>query len=306
MENLNEIWPCDFTTSEEVKLREIEVSKCENIANMFPCNPMPLLQHLEILKVRDCGSIEALFNTVFDKGNISLRKIEVIGCGKLVNLFPCNPMPFLHHLEELQVDECGSIEELFNIHLDCVAADEKGSISLKKIKVFRCDKLVNLLLCNPMPLLHHLEELEVEKCGSIETLLNIDIDCVGETGEGRSSSLRRIQVEKLGKLQEVWRIKDANHSHFPIRGFQAVESISISSCERFRNVYSPTSTNFDLGALTYMSISDSVEIRRKYGLVESSLGKENTLFPTCLIHLFHNLRKLELDGSEGVEVIFEI
>ncbi|CAH1421777.1 unnamed protein product [Lactuca virosa] len=180
MENLKEIWPCDFGTSEEVTLREIEVSECENLVNIFPCNPMPLLCHLEELKVRHCGSIEALFN----------------------------------------------------INMDYVVAIEESSISLRRINVFGCDKLVDLFPCNPMPLLHHLEELEVRDCGSIEALFSIDLDCVGETGEeGGTSSLRSIEVRNLGKIKEVWRIKGANHSRIPICGFQAVESIKITGLE---------------------------------------------------------------------------
>ncbi|CAH1435240.1 unnamed protein product [Lactuca virosa] len=428
MKDLKEIWPCDYRTSGAVKLREIQVEHCNNLVNMFPCNPMPMLchleelevrhcrsiedlfkidldciaadekgsislkkiklfscdklvnlfpwnfmpflHHLEELEVRDCGSIEELFNihldcvAAFEKCSISLKKICVDGCDKLVNLFPCNSMEFLHHLEELDIMGCGSLEDLFNIQLDCVAAFEKGSISLKRIFVSRCDKLVNLFPCNPLPLLHrleelvvwkcgsieelfnigldcvaaiekgsislrridvsscdklvdlfpcnplqllqHLEELQVQKCRSIEALFNIDLDCVGETGEGGTSSLRSIEVRKLGKLQEVWRIKGANHSRIPIRGFQAVESIRIKNCNRFRNIFSPSASNFDLGALTSMDIIESGEIRRKYGSVESSQGQENTLFPTNHIHSFHYLRNLELVEYQGVEVIFEM
>ncbi|CAH1435255.1 unnamed protein product [Lactuca virosa] len=159
-----------------------------------------------------------------------------------------------------------------------------------------------------MPLLRHLEQLEVRDCGSIEALFNIYLDCVGETGEGsRSSSLRSIGIYQLENLREVWRIKGGeNNSGLPIRVFQAVESISIYECKRFSYLLTPTTTKFDLGALTSMVILNSGEIGRKYGLVESSQGHENTLFPAYLIHSIHNLRKLELVKYKGVEVIFEI
>lgn len=125
-------------------------------------------------------------------------------------------------------------------------------VMLREIEVMDCENLVNIFPCNPSPLLRHLEELQVRDCGSIEVLFNIDMDCVGETGEGGSSSLRRIEIVGLGQLREVCRIKGANHPCLPIRAFQALESISIYSCKRFRNVFSPTTTNFDLGALTYL------------------------------------------------------
>nr|KAJ0221582.1 hypothetical protein LSAT_V11C200052380 [Lactuca sativa] len=116
------------------------------------------------------------------------------------------------------------------------------------LKVISCDKLVNLFPDNPMSMLHHLEELEVENCGSIESLFNIDLDCAGAIGqEDNSSSLRNIEVENLGKLREVWRIKGGDNSRPLVHGFQAVESIRVRKCKRFRNVFTPTTTNFDLG-----------------------------------------------------------
>ncbi|XP_071700577.1 disease resistance protein At4g27190-like [Rutidosis leptorrhynchoides] len=71
MENLTEIW-CDTTSSssssslEEVDnistLREIKVSYCDSMVNLFPRNPMRLLPQLETLEVSHCCSIEVLFN----------------------------------------------------------------------------------------------------------------------------------------------------------------------------------------------------------------------------------------------------
>lgn len=119
---------------------------------------------------------------------------------------------------------------------------------LKQIEVEECDRLVNLFPCNPLPLLNHLEELKVKNCGSIQVLFNIDLRNAGNTNEVRSS-LRSIRVERLGELREMWRIKGANNSRLLIRGFQAVENIHIHGCTRFRNVFTPNNTNFDMRAL---------------------------------------------------------
>ncbi|CAH1435236.1 unnamed protein product [Lactuca virosa] len=154
-----------------------------------------------------------------------------------------------------------------------------------------------------MPLLCHLEEVKVRDCFFIEVIFNIDLDSVGEIA---SSSLRNTELREVWELQEVWMIKGANHSRLPIRGFEVVESISIETCKRFRNVFSPTTTNFDLGELTYMKLYGSDVIGRKYGLVECNQGQENTLYQTYLIHSFRNLHNLKLGRNQGVEVIFEI
>ncbi|GKD07569.1 hypothetical protein Tco_1187254, partial [Tanacetum coccineum] len=97
-----------------------------------------------------------------------------------------------------------------------------------------------------MPLFNNLEELQVTKCASIEVLFDIDMRCVGETDKVSSSSsrLRSIYLWRLGKLREVWRIKDGGNNL--IHGFEAVESILIEDCEI---LITPATTNFDMRAL---------------------------------------------------------
>ncbi|KAL7615014.1 hypothetical protein Lser_V15G04815 [Lactuca serriola] len=73
-----------------------------------------------------------------------LREIEVRNCDNLVNLFPTNPMSLLGRLEELVVEECGSIEVLFNIDMSCVGEIEEYSSSLRRIWVSDLGKLIEL------------------------------------------------------------------------------------------------------------------------------------------------------------------
>ena len=128
-------------------------------------------------------------------------------------------------------------------------------VKLREIRVERCDKLVNLFPCNPVPFLHHLKELDVRKCSSIEVLFNLDLDCVGVIEKGSISRLRSIYVEDSRKLREVWKIKGGeNNFGLPIRGFQGVEIIKIINCERFIFLFTPTTTNFDIGALIHLNI----------------------------------------------------
>ncbi|CAI9270302.1 unnamed protein product [Lactuca saligna] len=241
-----------------------------------------------------------------------LKELRISGIPNITSVYSKNKLAtscslkedvLVPKLEKLYIEHMGGLEEIWPCDF---RTSEK--VKLREIEVVECENLVNIFPCNPMPLLCELEGFKVKDSGSVESLFNIDLDCIGETGEGGNiNSLRNIEVEKLRKLREVWRIKGGeNNSCLPIRCFQVVESISIESCKRFRNFLSPITTDFDLGALIYMKIDDSDGIRRKYGSVESSSGQENTLFPSCLTHSFHNLHNLKLGRYLGVEVIFEI
>jgi hypothetical protein len=232
MENLKEIWPPQFSISNLCPLRE--------------------------LTVEGCGSIEVLFNMDFgeiEQLSSSLRSIEVSGCDSLVKLFSCNPFPFLNNLQKLQVRTCGSIQVLFDIDSGRAGKSEEQvcTSSLRSISVWECDSLVNLLPSNPMPLFNHLEVLDVRFCASVEVIFDIDMGCVGEMDKVSCSRLRKIYLEKLGKLREVWRIKDAGNNNL-IHGFEAVEKIRIKDCERFENLITPATTILDMRALKQVEI----------------------------------------------------
>ncbi|GJT61689.1 NB-ARC domains-containing protein [Tanacetum coccineum] len=92
MEALQNIWPYQFCSSGEVNsciLREIEVRKCDNLVNIFPNNPITLLHHLIYLRVRDCRSLEFIFNIdvecvgEIEEGCSSLRIIDITRSGEI-------------------------------------------------------------------------------------------------------------------------------------------------------------------------------------------------------------------------------
>ncbi|XP_042757392.1 uncharacterized protein LOC111909982 [Lactuca sativa] len=342
-------------------LRVFVVSKCVELRYLFTIGVAKDLSNLEHLEVDSCNNMEQLICIEnAGKETITLLKLKILslsGLPKLSGLcqnvnklelpqlielklkgipgftciYPQNKLEtssllkeevVIPKLETLQIDEMENLKEIWHYK---VSNGER--VKLRKIEVSNCDKLVNLFPHNPMSLLHHLEELEVKKCGSIESLFNIDLDCVDAIGEeDNMRSLRNIKVKNSWKLREVWCIKGENNSCPLVSGFQAVESISIESCKRFRNVFTPTTTNFNMGALLEISIDDCGEYMENEKSEKSSQEQEqtdilseevklqavtdtisNVVFTSCLIHSFYNnLRKLNLEKYGGVEVVFEI
>ncbi|GKA77923.1 NB-ARC domains-containing protein, partial [Tanacetum coccineum] len=262
MENLKEIWPPQFYISKLCLLRELTVKGCGSIDvlfNMDFCEIEQISSSLRSIEVK-----RLLFNSDLGRAgkseelvcSSSLRSIEVSGCHSLCPL------------RELGVCDCDSIEVLFNMDFGEI---KQISSSLRSIKVDGCKSLVKLFSCNPFPFLNSLQELTVSSCGSIQVLFDtdlgragksveqflnvlfdIDMGCVGETDKVSSSRLRSILLVGLGKLREVWRIKDGGNNL--IHGFEAVENIK--DCERFENIITPATTNFDMRALKKVRIID--------------------------------------------------
>ncbi|GKB09593.1 NB-ARC domains-containing protein [Tanacetum coccineum] len=252
MENLKEIWPPQFSSSNLCLLRELMVEGCDSVEVLFTIN---------------FGEIEQLSS--------SLRSIKVKRCDSLVKLFSCNPFPFLNNLQELEVESCGSIKVLFDDDWGSTGGEQVFTSSLRSIVVEYCDSLVNLLPSNSMPLFNHLEMLMVLQCASVEVIFDIDMGCVGKTDKVSSSSgLRSIQLMGLGKLREVWRIKDAGNNLI-LHGFEAVESIHIALCGRFENIITPATTNFEMRALKQVQIYRcGRERERNNEMVESKQDQE--------------------------------
>ncbi|XP_023732122.1 uncharacterized protein LOC111879926 [Lactuca sativa] len=360
-------------------LRVLFISECVELRYLFKLHVANTLSNLEHLKVYDCDNMEELVHNGTEgsgKDTITFPKLKFLSlCGlpKLLGLclnvniielpellelkldsmpsftsiYPKNKLEtssllkeevVIPKLERLQIDYMENIKEIWPCE-----HSRGAEVKLREIEVRNCDKLVNLFPYNPMSLLHHLEELEVNNCDSIESLFNIDLDSAGEIGEEKNSSnLRSIKVWNLGKLREVWSIKGKDNSRPLIGGFEAVESIEIVECEMFRNVFTPITTNFDLGALLNMDIrncgenkgNDSEESREEEESIEEEESSEeeesieeeeqsdilleeetlqkvtdsiaNVVFPSSLVHSFHNLHQLALKRYEGVEVVFEI
>ncbi|KAL7614545.1 hypothetical protein Lser_V15G04892 [Lactuca serriola] len=372
--NMNDLSDVEVKSSSFYNLRVLVISECAELKHLFTLGLANTLSKLEHLEAYKCDNMEELIHTgdseedtitfpklkflflgglpkllgLCDNVNIielpQLVELKLQGIPSFISIFPENKLEtsslltekvVIPKLEKLHIDHMEDLKEIWPCEF---GMGEKVNVSvLKVIEVTNCDSLVNLFPCNPMLLLHHLEELKVKNCGSIEVLFDIDLDCAGEIG-GKGSSLRSIFLEDLGKLREVWRIKGADNSRLLIRGFQSVESISILRCKRFRKVLTPTTTNFDLGEVLEISIDDcggnrgndeleengqeqeqeqlGVEItdnkRRTDSMSEEETLQEvtgsvcNIVFPSSLIRSFHNLRMLRLWSYEGVEVVFEI
>lgn len=124
--------------------------------------------------------------------------------------------------------------------------------------------------------------------------------CVAEIEEENNRNLRSIVVRECGELKEVWRVKGENND-LPIVGFQNVECIEITKCKRLRNLFTPTTSNFDMKALTKITL-DGQERNENDQVEEINV----VAFPSYLVHTCRYLRTLDIRNFQRVEVAFEI
>ncbi|KAK1423940.1 hypothetical protein QVD17_19251 [Tagetes erecta] len=266
-------------------LTALYVSECAHLTWLFTVDVARGLKKLERLSIFKCPVMRTLIAENNDVGAITFNKLKsmfltglpemvsfgdtIIELPEMVELYLCSLPKFTSifpqchdtydmqsvvnkkvvtpKLEKLTVAWMANLKDIWSYgHIDTNNATSK----LREISVYECNKLVNLFPCNPLPLLNELQDLKVSLCNSIEVLFNMDFGSFCGTGESNSSKLRSIKLYSLGKLEELWRMKGVNNSNIPITCFKGVESIEITQCKMFMNIFTPTTTNFDLGALT--------------------------------------------------------
>ncbi|MFS8016348.1 hypothetical protein Hanom_Chr15g01367531 [Helianthus anomalus] len=339
------------------QLRSLHISKCEELTYLFTVDVANGLKQLERLIISECPVLESLIGGNSGVGVVTLKKLNFMyleGLPKMVSL--CDNIIELLEMMELRLDglpnftsiypdttTTSPMQSLFNKE-DVTPKLEKLDISnmenlkqiwpfqkptcekvevskLRQITVRECESLTNLFPRNPLPLLNQLEEVVVKKCFSIEVLFNIDFQSVCGMGKYGSSRLRKIEVKKLRKLKELWRFEGVNESHTLINSFKDVQTIDIEDCANFTDIFTPTTTNFDLGALTdYVSWTNSgdLEEREKRNEMTESDQEINVIpevddyipdvtYPSYLLHTCHHLQHLNLWLDERVgEVVFDM
>ncbi|XP_076941335.1 disease resistance protein At4g27190-like [Bidens hawaiensis] len=261
------------------QLRFLYVSKCAELKYLFTVDVANGLKKLERLTISECPVLKALIRDNSGIGLVTLNKLSFMSLEGLPEMKSlCNNVIELPELVELRLDQLpkftsiypdsndnntSEVQPLFNKR-DVIPKLEKLDISMMK-------SLKQIWPCQ----LNHLEEVVVKMCDSIEVLFNIDFESVSGMGKHNSSRLRRIEVFESWKLKELWRIRGVNNFDILNNSFKGVESIKIQNCRRFTNTFTPTITNFDLGALTsYMLTYKTLDLEEKdrkvYGMEKSN------------------------------------
>ncbi|KAF3946998.1 hypothetical protein CMV_026806 [Castanea mollissima] len=327
------------------KLKKLGVARCKNLMNIFPPNMLRRLQNLEILEIRDCNSVEEVFDirrgidvdeicdTVSNKLRVltlfnlpklkheleirdcgleeilameegletvtkfvfprlvslrllslpelkcfypgkqtsewpSLKYLDISKCDK-VKIFASNELSFSdtnelgHHvpvqqpffmiekvsfpnLEVIDISGMDSLKMLWHNHQ--LVPD--SFCKLKNLSVGNCKNLINIFLPNMLRRLLNLEELEIWNCNSVEEVFEIRGVNVDEICDTVSTHLRALELFNLPKLKHVWSL-DLQ----AILTFQNLRNVEVSSCKILKSLF-PISVAKSLEQLESLTIQD--------------------------------------------------
>ncbi|XP_022735545.1 uncharacterized protein LOC111288847 [Durio zibethinus] len=159
-------------------LKTMRIWKCPKLAYLFSTPLARSLEHLEVLEISYCDSLEHL---IFDEAenedqivsNVDgypfhwpkLRTLKIINCGRLNYVFPITLAQGLLYLESVEITDCSQLKQVFNMTKD-KGGRPLQEIVLQRLQILRLKNLEKLKNFCPENFVMSLslKEFEVRSC----------------------------------------------------------------------------------------------------------------------------------------------
>ncbi|KAI3845902.1 hypothetical protein MKX03_007457 [Papaver bracteatum] len=212
---------------------------------------------MEDLVIRSMNNLEQLFDGPVPIGFIKeLKRLTVSKCNKMASIFESNLLKMVPNLEDLRVEGCEMLKEIFNLeeadepipgersynansflklkkmHLEGLQSLEiicKGVIpnggfdNLLKVELYTCDKIEHLFSPDIAAGLRQLEELKIRFCLKMVKLIAPEEDMVECLSTAVSPELRffpklkTLLIEHCFNFEQLWVAKNlANSRENPV------------------------------------------------------------------------------------------
>ncbi|XP_058071055.1 disease resistance protein RPS5-like [Magnolia sinica] len=260
---------------------ELELMGCKGLKNVSQSHELGF-NSLEILLIKECGEMEHLLSV--EEGEEPLQNV-------------------FEHLKELNLYDLKNIKTIYWAPLLV------GSFqNLSKLKVFYCNKLINIM---PSDLLQSLEELDVSWCDELVEVFHFQ----GTSKEDALlSKLKKLDLSGLPELTSIWK-----GSVPPLGSLHHLEEVRVVHCKRLRYLLSLALAE-RLQQLKNLHIWECEKMETLIGVEEeeittaslsSSSGSrqfELMCTPHSLPHggMFPNLQTLDIYNCHGLRNLFTL
>ncbi|XP_045819960.1 disease resistance protein RPS2-like [Trifolium pratense] len=119
MDNLKSIWPNQLTENSFCKLKEMEITSCDQLLNVFPSHVLNKLQSMESLSISNCLALEVVYEIDAireeEELEISLRTLSLGNLPNLKYLWNKDPQGNIKYqnLFKVKVTKCESLKHMF-------------------------------------------------------------------------------------------------------------------------------------------------------------------------------------------------
>ncbi|XP_044475557.1 uncharacterized protein LOC123203299 isoform X2 [Mangifera indica] len=300
------IWKCEVPEGLLYNLKSLVLDAFLESSTTIPSFVLSDLENLETLEVRNCDSLKQVFDTetlpklgghtskrshqdVLNLNN--LKSIRVHNCNGLRYIFTATLILGLVQLQDIEVKDCGLIEEIIrkegenDAEIDKIFIPQLNSISLEALpNLTRFCSGINSLACPS------LKSIRVARCPEIETFISADM-------KHQSDHIAPLFCEKvafprleemillhLRKLQLIW------HNQLHRDSFRKLKELRVEFCENLVTIVPSVITQ---GLLTFQNLET---------LTVENCWSIKSLFPVSIATGLLQLKKLTL-LSCGLEEI---
>ncbi|XP_065852361.1 uncharacterized protein [Euphorbia lathyris] len=286
MDNLRMIWSNQLYSDSFGKLEVVKVEYGKQLMEIFPHNILARLQNLKDLVIKNCHSLEEVFDI---HGLINAKEMERV----------------TSQLKRLEIRNVVNLRCVWN-------EDTKGVVSfdeLSSMYVWNCPNLKSLFPFSIAKSLQQLELLELDSCGVVE-LVTKEEGVVEEAPEFVFPRLKNLDLWKLEKLEFFFQ---GNHTlDCPV-----LERLSVYRCDKLEvfteTLKTPLEKKMDkslfsfskiISNLGYVSLTskDALMIEESQFLPElfdklkvvelHCFHSKSDASPSDLLKLFHNMATL--------------
>nr|POE92916.1 disease resistance protein [Quercus suber] len=284
-------------------LQVLKVRECRNLEFVFSSSMVECFSHLQEMEIVDCEKMSEIF-VIERKGEIEINSDENIMFAKLRSLTMSkllklkgffsddeslmffNGKVVFPNLEKLEIEGTDSMKMIWP---DQLISD--SFCKLENLTVSNCTNLTNIILPNMLRTLQNLKHLNIDSCGSIEEVFEIQrTNNVEETHDIAAIELRSLELVNLGKLKHVWSMDPQG-----IITFGKLNTVKIHSCSSLKSVF-PTSVAKALMQLERLEIKDCA-------MVEEIIAKEEGI-ETATLFVFPRLFSLTLERLPELKTFY--
>ncbi|PSS33429.1 Disease resistance protein [Actinidia chinensis var. chinensis] len=307
------------------QLRHMTVHQCANLVNVFQSNMVSRLQNLQEVDIDYCPYMEVIISNKGEEAepndNIVLPQLRNLYLRSLKNLKSfCTTrseagllfnhkvvFPALNHFE---MHSLPNITEIWSKQALPEPEEEVESFfQLTSIAVDECNELVSLIPSHMLPQLQKLQNLRVENCPEIETIVSgttkdeefinndiivfpelsiLTLDCLKKlksfctsTSEAQLffnnkvvfPALNHLKMHSLPNITEIWSKQALPEPEEEVESFFQLTSIAVDECNELVNVI-PSHMLSQLQKLQKLSVRSCPEIET---IVSRTTKEENVL-----------------------------
>ncbi|KAL1329621.1 hypothetical protein HN51_046745 [Arachis hypogaea] len=268
-----------------IPLKTLILEQLPNLSHVWNKDPKGSLSlSLEKVTVNECKSIKSLFPASVAKDNI--QRLDVRSCVKLVEIVANNEAA-----KEEANKEVTLLTKLTSLTL-CDLPNLKSICSEMQIidssDVDGCEKLSSsaILPSYLLPCLSKLEELQVQKCDSVEAIFDVIDAPTHDSNMIITIPLKRMTLEHLPTMRHVWN-KDPQGSIS-----LALEAVTINECKSIKSLFPASVAKDNLQKLEVRNCVELVEIVARDEAATKEASKELAMFPKLTLLVLCDLPNL--------------